>query len=84
LEYVYQDKVALNQFSDPKNNQGSYGLTNVRLQWDLPGRNASIALWSKNISNTTYKTTSNTAVTIGQFDVYGAPRTTGFDLRYRF
>ncbi|MCE2721876.1 MAG: TonB-dependent receptor [Betaproteobacteria bacterium] len=84
LEYVYQDKVALNQFSDPKNNQGSYGLTNVRLQWDLPGRNASIALWSKNISNTTYKTTSNTAVTIGQFDVYGAPRTTGVDLRYRF
>ena len=75
--------------SDPRaalTNVASRGITDLRLFTD-PAENISLTFWIKNLTDNSYIVNN---IPLGQgfgqitLDYYGAPRTVGFDVRYKF
>lgn len=71
-------------YFDPSNTlrQPGYGIWNARV--GLQGDNWGIFGWSKNLTDTKYRTTALTDASSGALAVAGDPRTLGVELRYRF
>ncbi len=69
----------------PTAKQGAYGLMNVRFSWDFNDDRSQIALWSKNLTNTTYFNASTPITAFGYNLPYlAAPRTFGAEISHRF
>ena len=75
--------------NDPRaslTNVGSRGITDLRLFMD-PAENISLTFWIKNLTDNSYIVNNIPfGPGFGQItlDYYGAPRTVGFDVRYKF
>ena len=69
----------------PTAKQGAYGLMNARFAWDFNDDRSQIALWSKNLTNTTYFNASIPITAFGYNIPYlAAPRTFGAEITHRF
>jgi iron complex outermembrane receptor protein len=85
----WQSKVWFTDLSDIEPNafQNSYGLVNVRLDWDgVMGSGFDASLFVNNATDKTYKVGANALEHLlgTTSSIYGAPRMWGIELRYRF
>jgi iron complex outermembrane receptor protein len=88
-QWYGQSKVYFTDFADedPDAFQSTYGLINLRLDWDnVAGSMFDAAVYSTNVTNKTYKIAANAleqeiATTAS---IYGEPRMIGVELRVRF
>jgi iron complex outermembrane receptor protein len=68
---------------DNRLRQGAYGLVNASTGWESPGKDYSVRLWGKNLSNIQY-TTAQYSQTNGDYAIYAPPRTFGITLARNF
>lgn len=79
----YVSSIFLFPDNAPQNRVGSYTLVNARLAWSSPDDRYEIALWGKNLTNTSYITSIAPVITQDQLN-YNEPRTYGVQLTARF
>ncbi len=72
-------------FGQPDNqiHQGSYVQLNASLKWEGP-TGLSLGLWGNNLTNRAVMNTGDSSSAGYNFIVYGAPRTYGFTIGYKF
>ena len=67
--------------------QAPYGLLNLRAAWDIAQPNLEVAIFGRNVGDTTYRTTALDLVDAGlglNAVRYGAPATYGVQVTYKF
>lgn len=86
VDWYYQTSVHNVQPEDPSGHVPPYHLVNARLSYDFLGDRAQVALWGRNLASAEYFNTSGgTTGTFGYSTQYfGAPRTFGGEVSYRF
>ena len=83
LDGTYTSPIFLYPDNATANRVGGYGLLNARLAWSSPGNRYEIALWGKNLTNTSYVNSISPAITMDQLN-YNEPRTYGIQLSAHF
>ncbi len=69
----------------PTATQGAFGLLNARLAYDFNDDRSQVALWGRNLTDTTYFNSSIPITAFGfNLPFLGAPRTFGAELTHRF
>lgn len=69
----------------PSATQGAFGLLNARLTYDFNDDRSQVALWGRNLVDTTYFNSSIPVTAFGyNLPFLGAPRTFGAELTHRF
>ncbi len=86
LEWYYQSSMHVGGPELAQVRQDGYSLVHARLSYDFLDDRAQVALWAKNLTDTTYfDTVANVVNTVGTLNrYYQAPRTFGGELSYRF
>jgi iron complex outermembrane receptor protein len=79
----YVSSIFLFPDNAPQNRVGSYGLLNSRLAWASPDDRYEVALWGKNLTNTSFITSIAPVITQDQLN-YNEPRTYGVQVSVRF
>jgi iron complex outermembrane recepter protein len=84
-EYRYQSAVFFNAFQDPFVKQDGYGLVNARLQFDSADGHWYVALFGHNLTDELYaQNIIRQEPLTGALRFWGAPRTYGGQVGYRF
>jgi len=86
IEWYYQSSMHVGGPELPEVTQEGYSLLHARLSYDFLDDRAQVALWGKNLTDTThFDTVANYVNTIGALNrYYQTPRTFGGELSYRF
>ncbi|MDG2305536.1 MAG: TonB-dependent receptor [Candidatus Binatia bacterium] len=86
VSWAYRSSVSYAGPELPEATQGGFGLLDARLSYEFLDGRALVALWGKNLTDEEYFINTNALVPIFGFltRFYGAPRTYGGELRYRF
>lgn len=86
IEWYYQSEIHVVGPELAAGVQEGFSLVHARLSYDFLDDRAQVALWGKNLSNTTsFDILANTTSTIGStLRYYQEPRTFGGELSYRF
>lgn len=81
----YQSEVFFDQFNNPGVQQDAFTLANVRASWFSDDERVRVTVFGENVFDETYRSTviRSTAL-IGTLDFFGAPRTWGAEVAYRF
>lgn len=84
-EYRYQSPIYFNIYQDPALRQSGYGLFNAAVAWESRDRRWYAELYGRNLTDELYQQTilRNDPLT-GTKRFWGAPRTAGFRMGYRW
>ena len=81
-DYTYRDEIFFDIFGNAPLREDSFGTANTRLSYTAPDQKWDVALFVKNIADTTYRV--NRTFFFGEFTVVGEPRTFGINAGYNF
>jgi iron complex outermembrane recepter protein len=85
LEYQHQDDFYFTSFNTGYANGGRFDLLNARIAFTSPGQRWELAAFGKNLTDEEYElATTVSGINAGTLELYGAPRTYGFEARLRF
>ncbi len=86
VNWYTQDEFQLSDINDPNGSVAGYDLFNASVDWrDVMGKPIDLRAYVKNLTDEEYATGGVSVWTTGFITyILGAPRTYGFELRYRF
>jgi iron complex outermembrane receptor protein len=85
LEYQHQDEFYFTSFNTDYAEGGRFDLFNARIAFTSPDERWQLAAYGKNRTDEEYElATTVSGINAGTLELYGAPRTYGVEVRFRF
>ena len=85
LEYLLQDDVYFTGFNTSFAEGGGYDLLNARIAYGAVSGRWEVAVFGKNLTDEAYEIAATVSgINAGTLELFGAPRTYGLEMRYRF